>query len=146
MGAMPSRRDVLAGVAAAIAAAGVAGFPEALFAQSGVTVDQFLALSEKLTEVTPLDADVAKTLLGGFLATGQGPALSELVSEDKDFTSYTELANAIVAAWYSGLYDTGKGQAVSDFTGALVWNALTFTKPWAECGGQTGYWGDAPES
>ena len=54
------------------------------------------------------------------------------------------VADAIVAAWYSGLYDTGWGQAVSDFNGALVWAAMTFTKPWANCGGATGYWADAP--
>jgi hypothetical protein len=33
---------------------------------------------------------------------------------------------------------------VATFTDALVWNALTFTKPWAECGGETGYWANPP--
>lgn len=145
MTARLSRRDaLLAGVGAAVAAAGIAGFPAALFAEASITVDQFVALSQKLTEASSLDADVAKTLLGGFLATGNGPALAEMVAEEKAFTSYTELANAIVAAWYSGIYETGKGQAVADFTGALLWDALTFTKPWAECGGETGYWADEP--
>jgi hypothetical protein len=37
-------------------------------------------------------------------------------------------------------------QEVVDFTQALVWNALTFTKPWGECGGETGYWADPPET
>ena len=142
-----SRRDlVLAGVGAAIAAAGAGGFPTALFAQASVSVEQFLALSEKLTETNALDVDIAKTLLGGFLATGNGTALAELVKEEADYTSYTELANAIVAAWYSGVYDSGSGQAVAAFTDALVWNALTFSKPWAECGGETGYWSEPPQS
>jgi hypothetical protein len=140
-----SRRDVLlAGVGAAITAAGASGFPAALFAQATVTVDAFVALSEKLTGAKDLDATVAKTLLGGFLATGNGAALAEMVADDATFTSHTDLANAIVAAWYSGVYDTGKGEAVADFTGALVWTALDFTKPWAECGGTTGYWAEAP--
>lgn len=146
MTATLSRRDVLlASVGTAIAAAGAAGFPAALYAQADITVDQFVTLSEGLTETKSLDGDVAKTLLGGFLATGNGAALAEMVADEKTFTSHTELANAIVAAWYSGVYDTGKGQAVSDFTGALLWDALDFTKPFGECGGTTGYWAEAPE-
>jgi len=139
------RYFLLAGVGAAIAAAGAGGFPAALVAQSSVSVEEFLALSEKLTGVKTLGANVARTLLGGFLATGHGAALAELVKEDADITSHTELANAIVAAWYSGVYDNGSGEAVAAFTDALVWSALTFTKPWGVCGGTTGYWGEPPQ-
>jgi len=146
MTASISRRDlILAGVGAAITSAGAGGFPSALFAQASVSAEQFLALSEKLTGRQGLGSDVAKTLLGGFLATGYGDALAELVKQEAEFTSHTELANAIVAAWYSGLYDSGSGEAVATFSDALVWDALTFTKPWAECGGETGYWGGPPE-
>jgi hypothetical protein len=56
-----------------------------------------------------------------------------------------KLADAIVADWYSGLYYTGHGTAVSDFNGALVWNALSFTKPFGSYGGEIGYWADPPE-
>ena len=28
----------------------------------------------------------------------------------------------------------------------IVWQALTFTKPFGECGGETGYWADPPEA
>ena len=28
---------------------------------------------------------------------------------------------------------------------ALLWNALDFTKPPGSCGGETGYWADAPQ-
>jgi hypothetical protein len=145
MTSMLSRRElILAGVGAAVASVGAAGFPATLFAQAGVTADQFLTLSEKLTGQKSLDANVAKTLLGGFLATGNGAAITAMVANEKAFTSHTDVANAIVAAWYSGLYNDGKGEAVSDFTGALVWTALDFTKPFAECGGDTGYWAEAP--
>lgn len=147
MTASPSRRDlVLAGVGAAVAAAGASGFPSFLFAQAPVSLDQFLALSERLTGMKNLGADVARTLLGGLLATGHGAALAELVREGADPASQTELANAVVAAWYSGLYDSGSGEAVATFTDALMWRALDFTKPWAECGGETGYWGEPPQS
>ena len=151
MAVQPSRRDlILAAVTAAIASAGTLGFPRALFAASEVTPEAFLAFSERVTLVEGLDLDVATTILGGFLATGHGNELAVLVSEPGD--SFTPLANAVAAAWYSGLVTTaapggtGTEQEVADFTGALVWQALTFTKPFAECGGETGYWADPPEA
>ena len=102
MTAQLSRRDViLAAVGAAIASVGAAGFPAALFAQSTVTPEQFLALSEKLTEAPNLDLGVATTILGGFLATGHGDEISQLVGES--FDSFTPIANAIVAAWEAKL-------------------------------------------
>jgi hypothetical protein len=139
-----TRRDaILQSVAALIAALGPA-FPSAVFAQADVSVDQFLQLSERLTGVGDLDADTAKTLLGGFLAAGHGPDLAELIRSAP--VSASPLADALVAAWYSGLYETGQGTAVSDFNGALVWTALGFTKPFGSCGGQIGYWADPPET
>lgn len=143
---MPSvvlpRRDLLVDIAVAIALAGTAGFPRDLHADATVTVEQFLALSKKLTNVSGLDPAIAKTLLGGFLATGNGPALAQLIAgAGQD----GPLANAIVAAWYTGVYDSGTGkQAVATYTDALLWNALSFTKPLGWCGGSTGYWARAP--
>ena len=108
-----TRRDaILAAVAAAIAA----GVPSAGRATGEVTVAEFLALSERLTGATGLDQGVAQTLLGGFLATGHGPGLGALAAGDAPRTP-APLADAIVAAWYSGLYDTGSGPAVADFDG-----------------------------
>ena len=141
-----TRRDaILNSLAAAIAAAGSAGFPASLFAQADITAEQFLQLSERLTGASDLDQDVARTLLGGFLATGHGPELLGLAT-GRQSSSPSPLSGAIVAAWYSGLYDTGHGTAVSDFNGALVWNALSFTKPFGSCGGEVGYWADPPET
>lgn len=138
---LPTRRDLLADVAAAIAVAGTAGFPRDLWADT-VTPEQFLALSQRLTGVSGLDPAVAKTLLGGFLATGNGAALAVLVAAARP---EGPLADAIVAAWYSGVYDSGAGrQAVATFTDALLWTALSFTKPPSQCGGETGYWARPP--
>lgn len=139
---LPTRRDLLTGIAAAIMAAGTSGFPRDLYADATVTVEQFLALSQQLTNASGLDPAVAKTLLGGFLATGNGPALAALIAgPGRD----GPLADAIVAAWYSGIYDSGPGkQAVATFTDAVLWNALSFTKPPGWCGGSTGYWAQAP--
>jgi len=61
-------------------------------------------------------------------------------------TKHATLANAIVGAWYSGVYSTAGGQAVATFDHALLWNAMTFTKPFGECGGDTGYWSAAPKA
>jgi hypothetical protein len=139
-----NRRDaILMSLVAALVSASATGFPTALFARADLTVDQFLQLSERLTGASGLDPDVAKTLLGGFVATGHAAALADLARSDP--VSASALADAIVAAWYSGLYETGKGPAVSDFNGALVWNALGFTKPFANCGGEIGYWAEPPE-
>ena len=143
MDASLSRRDLLARVAAAIAVAGTAGFPSALYAAAKVTLDQFIALSEWLTQTPDLDPGIAKTLLGGFLATGNGPALAQLAKKQDE---HGAVANAVVAAWYSGIYDTGKGKAVATVDEALMWKALTFTKPFAFCGGDTGYWANPPET
>lgn len=139
------RRDVILGALwAAVAGIGSAGFPDRVFAQADITVQDFLHLSQRLTGADGLDPDVAKLLLGGFLATCHGPELRALAAGQQ--SARTPIGDAVVAAWYSGLYDTGHGTAVSDFNGALVWSALGFTKPFASCGGETGYWADPPET
>jgi hypothetical protein len=142
MGPPLNRRDLLLrSVAAAIAAAGISGFPAALYAAATVTLDEFLVLSKALTEAADLDPDMGSKLLGGFLATGHGDGLAKLVAGMAE----PELANAIVAAWYSGVYDSGQGQAVAGFDQALLWQAMSFTKPFADCGGETGYWSEPPQ-
>ncbi len=142
-----ARRDfLLASIAAAIAAA-AGEFPASLYAESAVSADQFLALSQNLTQASSLDPGIAKTLLGGFLATGNGVALAELVADPVSGTGKNALLpNAIVGAWYSGVYNTAAGPAVATFDQALLWNALTYTKPFGECGGDTGYWSAAPKA
>lgn len=139
-----SRRDALLGaLAAAIASTGTAGLARLAAADGGLGVDGFLALSAMLTgkPAASLDKDVAATLLGGFIATGQGDALKHLAA---DPASDKELGDAIVAAWYSGVYSTGKGEAVATFNDALLWQTLSFTKPPGNCGGETGYWSQPP--
>jgi Membrane bound FAD containing D-sorbitol dehydrogenase len=138
---MASRREILlTGLAAAIAAASASGFPAALFAAAPVTLPQFMTLSARLTEAADLDTGIGEKFLGGFLASGQGAGLAGLVAG----TSEPELESAIIVAWYSGVYDTGRGKAVAGFEQALLWKALTFTKPPSDCGGEMGYWSQPP--
>jgi hypothetical protein len=141
MTSLTRRELLLASATTAVAAA--AGFPASASAQAPVMADEFLKLSERLTGSSDLDASVAKMLLDGLLATGKGAELAALAT-GRDGSG--ALANAIVGSWYSGLYDTGSGPAVATFDQALVWNALTFTKPFAMCGGETGYWSEPPQS
>ena len=137
------RRVVIRGAAAAALAA---GFPYSVGAQETFTVDQFRALSARLTgaAVSDLDASMAVKLLQSFLSLGRGPALRLLASSPG--TSTGPMADDIVAAWYSGAYATPEGLAVAGFIDALLWNALDFTKPPGICGGEPGYWADPPPS
>jgi len=142
MAPLLNRRDLLLrSVAAAVAAAGAGGFPAALYAAGPVTLDEFLFLSKALAAVDDLDPDMGTKLLGGFLATGHGEGLARLVAGKAE----PQLANAIVAAWYSGVYDGAQGPAVAGFEQALLWQAMSFTKPFADCGGETGYWSEPPQ-
>ena len=143
-----ARRDfLLAGLAAAIAAAGAGGFPDSLYAASSINVEQFIDLSKTLTGTNNLDPDAARTLLGAFIATGHEADLAALITDPASGTGKNAtLANAIVAAWYSGVCNTKDGQAVVSYDQALMWSAMTFTKPLGECGGDTGYWSDPPKA
>jgi hypothetical protein len=142
MAAPLNRRDLLLRSAtAAIAAVGAGGFPAALYAAAAVTLDEFLFLSKALTEAADLDPDMANKLLGGFLATGHGDGLAGLVAGKAE----PDLANAIVAAWYSGVYDSDQDPAVAGFEQALLWQAMSFTNPFADCGGEMGYWSEPPQ-
>jgi hypothetical protein len=134
-----ARRSLIIGGASA---ATVAVVPLAVSAQDAITVDQFRALSARLTgvAVAKLDATAAGKLLGGFLSLGRGGDLARLAANPA-MTGGT-LGNDIVAAWYSGSYTTRAGEAAIDLTKALLWNALDFTKPRGECGGATGYWSE----
>jgi hypothetical protein len=136
-----TRREAIAGALAAGVAAVLA---PPVYGQAQVTVADFLKLSQNLTGAAQLDPQIAATLLQGFVATDKGGALAALAA--KPDSAEPALANAIVAAWYSGVYDSGKGQAVATYDQALVWDALTFTKPMGSCGGETGYWSQPPQT
>jgi hypothetical protein len=140
-----SRRSLILGGASAATTVAV-GIRLPAGALETITVDQFRALSATLTgaSVTELDATTVGKLLDGFISMGRGPDLA-LLAADPGVSGGT-LADDVVAAWYSGVYDTSAGLASFGLTNALLWNALNFSKPPGFCGGQTGYWADAPHS
>ncbi|HET7447242.1 MAG TPA: sugar dehydrogenase complex small subunit [Methyloceanibacter sp.] len=138
-----SRRGVILGGASVVALA--VAFPLGSRAQASLTVDQFRALSARLTGAGLSDLDPAATakLLDGFNSLGRG---ADPVALAASGAVSGALADDIVAAWYSGAYQTAAGLADFNLTHALVWRALDFTKPPGLCGGPTGYWADAPHA
>ena len=55
------------------------------------------------------------------------------------------LSDAILNMWYTGIYTTAEGdQATATYVGALVWRAMTFTKPLTVCG-SPGFWAQPPQ-
>ncbi len=69
MPTMTRRSLILGGASVATVAIGL---PLAAGAQETITVDQFRALSARLTGVTDLDATAAGKLLDGFISMGRG--------------------------------------------------------------------------
>jgi hypothetical protein len=133
-----NRRQVLAwggGTALALV------FGNGAWAQSAVSVDDFIALSARLVERQP-------RALASLYAT---PYLDAIVAKDRaglaaliNGTSDAALEAEIIANWYTGLHDTADGEAIVTYEDALIWEALDYTKPMGWCGGETGYWADAP--
>ena len=142
---MLSRRDVLrtGGLATSALALSAAAPPRA-DAATAPALDAFMAMSHRLTGQSSLDQDMGEAILAAFVATGQAGGLSALIAQPDPARSKLDIADAVVAAWYSGLSPAPGATEVTGFNEALVWNALTYTKPWGSCGGETGYWSNPP--
>lgn len=140
-----SRRDLLrSGTSAAALVIVGAPFVAPASASAAPSLDEFIAVSRKVTGQSSLDGGMGKNILAAFLSAGQGGDITSLIADPAPEHSETKIANAVVAAWYSGLSPLPGAREVTGFNEALVWNALTYTKPWGSCGGETGYWSEAP--
>ncbi len=138
-----SRRGlILGGISAATLAL---AFPLSARTLEAITVEEFRALSARLigAKLGDLNMSAAAKLLDGFISTGRGADLARLAADP--WASAGPLADEIVAAWYSGSYDTHNGLASFGLTSALLWGALDFTKSPGLCGRATGYWAHAPQ-
>lgn len=114
------------------------------YASTSPALDAFIAMSEKVNGQSPLDLDMGRKILEAFVATGQAEDLARLVADPAPERNQSKIADAVVAAWYSGLSPLPGAREVTGFNEALVWNALSYTKPWGNCGGEMGYWADLP--
>lgn len=115
---------------------------QARAARTQVSADDFIALTAQLSgrAATTLDRDMASTILQ--ILDQQG----KLAGLIKDSTFNPELANEVLAAWYSGQITTQSGTSVVGFPQALVWSSASFLHAPGICGGATGYWADTPVS
>ena len=102
----------------------------------------FLALSEKLTTQKGLSKDIAGAMHNAYSAIHKQDALDQLAAGGEN----ADLANAVVASWYTGESPDPDSLSVLTYTDALIWTAMDYTKPMAYCGGETGYWADPPEA
>ncbi|MFW8594332.1 sugar dehydrogenase complex small subunit [Cribrihabitans neustonicus] len=140
MDILSSRRAFLAGSSAAAFSA-AAGWPIDARA-AALTAGDFLKISQDLTGRSGLDEDIAAAMLAAFKASGHEAELAELGSDQPD----PALQNSIVAAWYSGVSPDPDAETVLTYTEALMWEAMSYTKPMGYCGGPVGYWAEPPAS
>ena len=138
-----TRRDLIVGTTGAVTVA--VGFPLAAGAQETITVDEFRALSARLTGV---DA-----------ATRSNSCQQAARRLHLDGTG-TRSRCACCRSWAQHRTARGRHRRGLVFrplrhrrrsghvrpNQALLWKALDFTKPPGVCGGETGYWADAPTS
>ena len=114
----------------AAAALIVPAFPASPRAQS-FSVDDFLALSSRLTGYDNLDRETAGIFLKNLLATPGN--LVRLARPD------AALERDIIVAWYSGVHQVrGEAQLVTH-SGAVQWRALGMPAP-GTCVGPFGSW------
>ncbi|AKH99040.1 Membrane bound FAD containing D-sorbitol dehydrogenase [Hoeflea sp. IMCC20628] len=135
-----TRRSILIG-GSALAVSVFAQFPGKAFAAT-IDADGFLKLSKTLTGHSDLSADDAMKMFEAFKAIGKSDELAALA----DGEANPELGNEVVASWYSGVSPDPDAEEVITYTEALMWPAMSYTKPMGYCGGATGYWADPPES
>ena len=133
-----TRRSILVS-GSALALASFVGWSGEASAAS-LDADAFVRLSEKLTGKLDLDADYASEMLKAFETIGKSSDIEALA----DGAENPELANDVVVAWYSGVSPDPGADEVITYTDALMWEAMSFTKPMGYCGGETGYWAEPP--
>ena len=156
------RRTLLKSLAAATLA-WLAARPEHVFSAtlptkstpSAGTIASFAAMSATLTGYPAGDPGDPAKMLAAFATPARRAALSRLqavvarvpaagLDAALRAQGLETLANDVVAAWYSGIVTQGSQQKVVLYADALMWSAMSFTKPMGVCGGITGYWTDPP--
>jgi len=100
------------------------------------SLDDFLALSSRLTGYTDLDRQIGGTLLNNLLAAPDMAA--RLARPD------ATLERDLIVAWYTGVQEVlGEARVVTQ-TGALQWRALGLPAP-GQCAGAFGTWAKPPQ-
>ena len=145
------RRRVLQSIVGATLAALGVGTPAA----APRSVANFGVVSAALTGYPAPSAAAATKLLAACGTPARRAALTRLArvvdgagSADLDAAlraqGLEDIADELVAAWYSGVVTQGRTPQVGLYAGAYMWSAMSFTKPMGQCGGATNYWADPP--
>jgi hypothetical protein len=145
------RRDLL------VAAAALTTGGQTRRAMAAATIDpaRFRSISAKLCGVGLDDLEFAKAIEAVLLSDASAAQITSLldVVETTPATSLDaaiarhgldELADRLVALWYSGMTATPGGQRVLSFTSAAAWTATGYAKPPTYCAPQFGSWADKP--
>jgi hypothetical protein len=149
------RRGVLQALSA-FAASTLIPAPARAASGTTVSVAQFARLSSALTGFPPGDPAVAAKLLAAFATPSRradvarlARVTSEHTGEDLDAAiranGLDPLAKDLVSAWYSGVVGGGESARLVLYAEALVWSAMTYSKPMGFCGGPPGYWASPPQ-
>lgn len=104
-------------------------------------LNAFIALSEKQVKQTGLSDDLAAAMLKAYATLGKEHALAAMAAGKRN----AALGNSLVTAWYTGESPDPDDPQVLDYTDALIWQTMDYTKPMGYCGGAVGYWADPPE-
>ena len=113
-----------------------------------ISVQDFLALSQRLVGRTTLDVRMAATYLTALLAVPANiPLLAHLAGRDAPDPSRAPellaLEQTIIEWWYTGIYTLGGERRVGTHVGALMWDALGVRSP-GTCTSAFGAWSRAP--
>ena len=136
-----------------IARRGLLGLPAKLFAllmtrrfsaiaaDPAIRLTEFLAVSERLTARTGLDASLGRTYLAALLSDPRNELRLNALARSRE--SDTELEREIILNWYTGVYKIAGESRLATHSGALVWKALGSPAP-GTCSGKTGFWSQPP--
>jgi hypothetical protein len=127
---MLGRRAFLALVAFVVPLARLRGVAQSF------SLEDFLALSSRLTGHTNLDTAAAGTFLKALASSPNG---AKLTRPD------AALEREIIAAWYTGAHDVRGERQLVTHTGALKWRAVGVPVPGA-CAGRFGAWSQPPRT
>jgi hypothetical protein len=111
-----------------------------------VTLDEFVALSERLLGRSKLDREIAQVYLRALVADADTAVhLATLAASNGNPTpEQTVVARTIIEWWYTGVYTIDGASRVATHTGALTWAALGMPAP-GTCAGPFGAWSRPPE-
>jgi hypothetical protein len=125
------RRAFLAGAAL------LSPFVRAAGAGQPPSLDDFLAMSSRLTGHSDLDREVGAAILQTIVRLPDGA--SRLARRD------AALEREIVAAWYTGICAIGGERRLVTHTAALQWRVLGMPAP-GTCTGRFGGWSQPPRT